>query len=612
MLRPRHRSTRPADESIHTNPSGMDFEKRRLHVPAGSILNGMVDTVSADKIILAILSGATYNDVQDLVNNTQSAGYVEGGLITDATAGKVNISAMKGFIKTTDSEIGETKSFNLTAQTNLDILTDGRINYIYVKFTAPSTIEVLATVTRPDIELNRQFTLGRVYRDGTTLHIRQSGVQLANYIRKEHERLYEVRFTERASGLVVSDGGSRTFEVTSGVFYAGRGRIKIASALDTSADYFTYWSYIGTGDSSAEWQKTAHDQTALSDRQYNDVSTPGSEALANITANRYGVHWIFLDLDGHLHVVYGQGDYKLTQAQDAALPANIPEFLQHFSLLICRVIKKEQVDAFTEIASAFVTFFPTTLITDHGELGGLTDDDHTQYIKHSLATAINDFLIASGSGAYVKKTLAETLTILGKAAASGLASLNASTKVVEQPASITDHLEGSPTEDLATKAPTSEWAFDHAAALTGVHGLGIGAKVYHNANQTIAHNTGTMLAFNSEYYDTDTIHDNSANNSRLTCKTAGKYVIMANIRWEGDATMTGKRDCNFKVNNTTYIQANTSYPITADPVYAAAYTIAELSVDDYVECEVLQDTGGELDVTYAAEYASNFMMQRIG
>jgi len=57
-------------------------------------------------------------------------------------------------------------------------------------------------------------------------------------------------------------------------------------------------------------------------------------------------------------------------------------------------------------------------------------------------------------------------------AASGIATLNSSTKVVEQPASISDHLEGSPTEDLATKAPTSEWAFDHKAATTSVHGAG--------------------------------------------------------------------------------------------------------------------------------------------
>ena len=36
----------------------------------------------------------------------------------------------------------------------------------------------------------------------------------------------------------------------------------------------------------------------------------------------------------------------------------------------------------------------------------------TAYVTHALATAANDFIVASGSGAYVKKTLAETQTIL--------------------------------------------------------------------------------------------------------------------------------------------------------------------------------------------------------
>lgn len=42
----------------------------------------------------------------------------------------------------------------------------------------------------------------------------------------------------------------------------------------------------------------------------------------------------------------------------------------------------------------------------------------TDYVTHALATAANDFLVASGSGAYVKKTLAETLTILAHSIAS--------------------------------------------------------------------------------------------------------------------------------------------------------------------------------------------------
>jgi hypothetical protein len=39
--------------------------------------------------------------------------------------------------------------------------------------------------------------------------------------------------------------------------------------------------------------------------------------------------------------------------------------------------------------------------------------DDTAFVKHSLATAENDFLVASGAGAFVKKTLAETRTIIG-------------------------------------------------------------------------------------------------------------------------------------------------------------------------------------------------------
>lgn len=74
---------------------------------------------------------------------------------------------------------------------------------------------------------------------------------------------------------------------------------------------------------------------------------------------------------------------------------------------------------------------------DHGlSLDGLGDDDHTQYQKESE-----------------------------KGIASGYASLNVSIKVVEQPASITDHLTGTPADAEVTKAPTSDWAFDHVAAV---------------------------------------------------------------------------------------------------------------------------------------------------
>jgi hypothetical protein len=42
----------------------------------------------------------------------------------------------------------------------------------------------------------------------------------------------------------------------------------------------------------------------------------------------------------------------------------------------------------------------------------LGTNPESQYVKHSLATAANDFLVASGSGAFAKQTLAQVKTTL--------------------------------------------------------------------------------------------------------------------------------------------------------------------------------------------------------
>ncbi len=49
-------------------------------------------------------------------------------------------------------------------------------------------------------------------------------------------------------------------------------------------------------------------------------------------------------------------------------------------------------------------------------------DPHTVYVKHSLATAVSDFLVSSGAGVFVKKTLADVKTILGLGTAAYTAS----------------------------------------------------------------------------------------------------------------------------------------------------------------------------------------------
>ena len=137
-----------------------------------------------------------------------------------------------------------------------------------------------------------------------------------------------------------------------------------------------------------------------------------------------------------------------------------------------------------------------------------------------------------------------------------------------------------------------------------------GAKAYHNASQTIANTTWTTVAFNSEYYDTDTIHDNTINNSRLTCKTAGKYLVVANMTWA--AHNGGYRRVWIKDNTGTIRASAQQQEPTGVGAHMNLVTILELAVNDWIYVSVKHNQGNPTLIQYLAAYGSHFMMQRIG
>jgi len=138
----------------------------------------------------------------------------------------------------------------------------------------------------------------------------------------------------------------------------------------------------------------------------------------------------------------------------------------------------------------------------------------------------------------------------------------------------------------------------------------IGARVYNNANISIPDATITTLTFNTERWDTDTIHEGVTNPARLTCKTAGKYIISANVRWAGNAT--GLRILYLYYNGTDEIGKEVRVNLTTDAISQTLTTIYELAVNDYVTIAVAQNSTGALDVTYTAKYSPDFMIQRVG
>ncbi|MBA7687666.1 hypothetical protein ES703_96130 [subsurface metagenome] len=137
-----------------------------------------------------------------------------------------------------------------------------------------------------------------------------------------------------------------------------------------------------------------------------------------------------------------------------------------------------------------------------------------------------------------------------------------------------------------------------------------GARVYHDADQSIPDSVPAILAFNSERYDTDTIHDPVTNNSRLTCKTAGIYAISFCGQWE--PSVVGLRTSFIYLNGVTTI-AQQADEIGALGFFTASLsTIYQLAVNDFLEVMVLQTSGAALDMQTFGNYTPEFSMQRIG
>jgi hypothetical protein len=145
-------------------------------------------------------------------------------------------------------------------------------------------------------------------------------------------------------------------------------------------------------------------------------------------------------------------------------------------------------------------------------------------------------------------------------------------------------------------------------------------RVYHNATQSITTATETALAFNTERWDqagnaADTQHDTVTNNSRLTCRYAGVYLVTAYAAFVGNAT--GQRYLTVRINATAS-QFNGIMQQPGNATYGnelQVSSLVSLAVNDYVQAIVYQDSGIGLNVSAGSSLNgqnAEFMMVRVG
>ena len=139
-----------------------------------------------------------------------------------------------------------------------------------------------------------------------------------------------------------------------------------------------------------------------------------------------------------------------------------------------------------------------------------------------------------------------------------------------------------------------------------------GTRLTNTTDFTIATSTNTLLTWNTETYDTDAFHSTATNTSRITIPAgkAGYYLIQSNIMWYYNVNYY--RNISIYKNGTSVTGSGTigdnagnTYPTVQHSVSAILY----LAVADYIEVNVLQTTGGNLNIWGSTSQGLTTMFQ---
>jgi len=143
---------------------------------------------------------------------------------------------------------------------------------------------------------------------------------------------------------------------------------------------------------------------------------------------------------------------------------------------------------------------------------------------------------------------------------------------------------------LTVAAGVPSWATPAATTPTFA-----GCYVSMTVSTSIANDTWVKIPFNTENYDTNSYHDNSSNNTRITIPSGkgGYYQVNASSQWGTFAESV----CRLAVYVNNVIVAQNS--ITKVNNFRGFYTksyILNLTAGDYVEIAVQQGSGNTQDL----------------
>lgn len=123
-------------------------------------------------------------------------------------------------------------------------------------------------------------------------------------------------------------------------------------------------------------------------------------------------------------------------------------------------------------------------------------------------------------------------------------------------------------------------------------------RLFHSASVSIPlAGIETLLPWDSEVYDTDSMHDTATNNTRIYIKTPGLYRVSCQVAWPNNTS--GYRELGFRRNGVAVAWSDMS-PVGPSQ-YQQGFAIIMCAAGDYLEVGAIQGAGS-LSLTSGQPY----------
>ncbi|HEV8639442.1 MAG TPA: hypothetical protein VG370_34975 [Chloroflexota bacterium] len=199
---------------------------------------------------------------------------------------------------------------------------------------------------------------------------------------------------------------------------------------------------------------------------------------------------------------------------------------------------------------------------------------------NALVTSAGDLVVGTGAGALAR---------LARGGASQRLRVNAAGTALEWAAA----LDAGAVQDSHVAAGAGI-ALSKLAAMAG-------CGAYNDADWSIPNGVATALTFNQESYDTDAFHSPSTNPSRLTTPRQGFLVLVAQVRWAGNAS--GQRLLQIRYNGSQVLAEQRIQAESVDHTTPPLVLMGQAYGAQYYEVLVTQTSGGSLTLYGSGPYS---------